>query len=94
MSFGTISSPTVPFGWAASTNFDQCLHIVWAIGKCTDTFRWIFSLGKGLMGGGYVGICQFVMGQENFHEGGAGFLSIFTEQWKNKYEKVPSTESK
>ena len=38
------------------TNFDQCLHIVMVIGKCTDVFRGIFfCLGVGLMGGGYGG---------------------------------------
>ena len=38
------------------TNFDQCLHIVMVIGKCTDVFRGIlFCLGMGLRRGGYVG---------------------------------------
>ena len=38
------------------TNFDQCLHIIMVIGKCTDVFRGFFLvLGVGLRGGGYVG---------------------------------------
>ena len=38
------------------TNFDQCLHIVMVIGKCTDVFRGIlFCLGVGLRREGYVG---------------------------------------
>ena len=38
------------------TNFDQCLHIIMVIGKCTDVSRVFFSvLGAVLRGGGYVG---------------------------------------
>ena len=34
------------------TNFDQCLHTVMVIGKCTDVFRGIFLvLGVGLREG-------------------------------------------
>ena len=60
---------------------DQCLHIVMDIGKCTGVFRRMFWLGEGLRRGGYVGggglsIEEFVMGEENFHEGSAGFTSI------------------
>ena len=29
------------------TNFDLCLHIVMAIGNCTDVFRGIFWFGEG-----------------------------------------------
>ena len=55
MSLGMTESPTIPGGGAASYKFDQCLHIVMVIGKCTDVFRGIlFCLGVGL-GGGYVG---------------------------------------
>ena len=67
------------------------------IGKCTYTFRGIFLVG-GLRGGGYMGeisMEECVMGEDNFHEGIAGFVyPFFKEQWKNKYEKVSSTESK
>ena len=31
------------------TNFDQCLHIVMVIGKCTDVFKGIFWLVEGLI---------------------------------------------
>ena len=35
------------------------------------------------------------MEEENFHEGGVGFFSVFwKKQCENKYEKVFSTESK
>ena len=46
----------------------------------------IFSVGgeeEGLRGWDYVGeisMEEFLMGEENFHEGGTGFLSIFKEQ--------------
>ena len=56
MSLGMTYSPTIPGGGAASYNFDQCLHIVMVIGKCTDVFRGIlFCLEVGLREGGYVG---------------------------------------
>ena len=59
MSLGMTYSPTIPGGGAATlttTNFDQCLHIVMVIGKCTDVFRGIlFCLGVGLNRGDYVG---------------------------------------
>ena len=51
------------------------------IGKCTDVFRMIFGWG-GLRIGGYVGgtfpggICH---GEENFHEGSAGFSSLISK---------------
>ena len=37
------------------TSFDQCLHIIMVIGKCTDVFNFFLVLGVGLRGGGYVG---------------------------------------
>ena len=50
------------------------------IGKYTGVFRRIFfGLGEGLRRGGYAGgtfLREFVMGEENFHEGRAGFTSI------------------
>ena len=85
MSLGTTYSSTVPVGWA--TNFDQCLHIVMVIGKCTCVFRRIFWLGEGLKRGGYTGgtsIEEFVMGEENFHEGSAGFTSIIKKKKNNE----------
>ena len=43
---------------------------------------------------GELSLEEFIMGEENFHEGSAGFSSIIkNEQWKNKYEKFFSTES-
>ena len=55
MSLGTTYSPTVPVGGTTNYKFDQCLHKVMVIGKCTDVFRGIFWLGEGLRTGGYVG---------------------------------------
>ena len=49
------------------------------IGKCTDVFRGIFWLGEGLRRGRYFGGTfhqEVVMGEENFHEGSAGFSRI------------------
>ena len=57
------------------TNFDQCLHIVMVIGKCTDALRGIFLVGGGVMWG-YLSMEEFVMEEENFHKGGVGFFSI------------------
>ena len=83
MSLGTTYSSNVPWEGLQVTNFDQCLHIVLVIGKCADAFRRIFRLGgevegRGLCGGSFHGgICY---GEENFHEGGAGFLSVFFKE--------------
>ena len=37
------------------TNFDQCLHTVMVIGKCTDVFRGIFLFGCGVQRRGLYG---------------------------------------
>ena len=56
MSLGMTYSPQSLGEGLQVTNFDQCLHIIMVIGKCTDVFRGIFLvLGVGLRGGGYVG---------------------------------------
>ena len=53
-----------------------------------------FGLGEGLRRGGYAGgtfLREFVMGEENFPEGRAGFTSITLKkkkQLKNKSEKA------
>ena len=60
MSLGKTYSPTAPWDGLQVQNFDQCLHIVMVIGKCTDVFRGIF-FGLGGFEGGYVG--------GSFHEG-------------------------
>ena len=49
--------------------------------KCTDVFRGTFSRwGGGGSGGGVtwedLSMEEFIMREENFHEGGAGFSSI------------------
>ena len=57
-----------------------------------------FGLGEGLRRGRYAGgtfLREFVMGEENFHEGRAGFTSIIKKkQLKNKSEKAFSAGSK
>ena len=53
MYLGMIYSTIIPGGGLQVTNFDQCLHIVMVIGKCTDVFRGIlFCLGGGAEGRG------------------------------------------
>ena len=37
------------------TNFDQCLHTVMVLGKCTDVFRGIFMFGCRVQGRGLYG---------------------------------------
>ena len=68
-------------------NFDQCLHIVMAIWKYTDVFRGIFRLRGGGGGIGKEGdklgelsLEEFMMGEENFHGGSAGFSSIIKKK--------------
>ena len=66
------------------TNFDQCLHTVRVIGKCTDVFRGIFWFGEGGGGGsregGYVersflgGICHG--GKRNSMKMAEDFLAL------------------
>ena len=51
MFLGMTYSPTIPRGGLQVINFDQCLHIVMVIGKCTDVFRGIFFwFGGGVEG--------------------------------------------
>ena len=61
--------------------------------KFSQLCHQLVVVGGGYMGGSFHGgICH---GEENFHEGGAGFfLHFLKEQWKSKYEKVYSTKSK
>ena len=46
-------------------------------------------VGGGVEGRGYgdLSMEEFIIGEENFHEGGAGFSSIIKKKMKNKYEK-------
>ena len=56
MSLGMTYSPQSLGEGLQVTNFNQSLHIIMVIGKCTDIFRGIFLvLGVVLRGGGYVG---------------------------------------
>ena len=62
------------------TNFDQCLHIVIVIEKCTDVFRGIFLVCVvGLRGRAMwedLSLEKYVIGEEKFNEKGAEFSSI------------------
>ena len=87
MSLGTKYSPQSPWEGPQVANFDQCLHIVMVIWKCTDVFRGMFRLWGGSIRGGYVrgtslgGLCH---GEENFNEWSTGFSSTI----KKRNEKI------
>ena len=83
MSLGVTYSPQSQWEGLQVTNFDQCLHMVMVIWKCTDVFRGIFRLGGGLEEEDMLGelsLEEFVVGGENFHEGSAGFSSIIKKK--------------
>ena len=81
MSLGTTYSSTIPVGGAASYKLWPVFTHSNGYWKCRDTFRGIFFwLEEGLKRWGYLGdlsMEEFIIGEENFDEGGAGFLSIF-----------------
>ena len=58
------------------------------IGKCTGVFRRSFWSGGGVekrgIYRGELSIVEFVMGEENFHEGSAGFTSIIKKKNNEK----------
>ena len=73
MSLGATYSPTVPMGEAASYKpWPVFTHSkgYWIV---YIHFQWDFLVE---WGGGGLSIDEFVM-EKNFHEGGAGFFSIF-----------------
>ena len=78
------SSDLSPWDGLQVTNFDQCLHIVMVIWKCTEVFRGIFRLGgwrrRDMLG--ELSLEEFVMGEKKFHEGSAGFSSIILKKMK------------
>ena len=57
-------------------------------------FQGIFLVSGDEVMQGELSMEEFVMGEENLNEKAAGFFSIFLKHWKNKYEKVSSTETK
>ena len=92
-------SPTIPGEGLQVTNFDQCLHLVMVIGKCTDVFRGIlFCFGVGLRRGGYVGgsflggICHG--GRKIQCKGRRILWHYYKKTMKNKHENVFSNERK
>ena len=77
---GRLTPLQSPWEGLQVTNFDQCLHIIMVIGKHIHIQGDVFGLRRGVEGRGYaeeLSVEEFVMGEENFHEGGAGFFSIF-----------------
>ena len=86
----TYSPPQSPWEGLQAINFDQCLHTVKLIEKCTDVFRGIFWLG----GGGVVekrGICWGNFPWSNFPfrkkiamKGVQDFLVLFKKKTKKK----------
>ena len=80
MSLGQLNPP-VPGERLQVTNFHHCLHIVMDAMKCTDAFRETFS--RWVRVGRWEGVTwedlsmeEFIMREENFHEGGAGYPSV------------------
>ena len=74
-------------------NFPHCLHIGLVIGKYTDFFRVDFSSDGG-EGSGItwedLSVEEFIMGEENFDELGAGFSSIIKKNNNEKLNKKAS----
>ena len=89
-----IYSPHSPGEGLQVTNFDRCLHTVMVIIKFTNVFRGTFSCWDG--GWSWEGVTwedlfmgEFIMREENFHEGGAGFSSIIKKKNNEKInEKI------
>ena len=84
MSLGTTYSPTVPVRGATSYKLSPVL--TYSIGYWEVYRRFqedFFGWGEGLRREGYAGGTfhrEFVMGEENFHEGKAGFTSIIKKK--------------
>ena len=79
--------PPKPLGEGLQvTNFDQCLHTVMVIGKCTDVFRGFFWFGCGVHWRGLYGRIfpwrNISFGEEKFNEKGAEFSSITIKKKK------------
>ena len=58
------------------------------IGKCRDVFRGIFFLNREEVTWEDFSMEEFVMGGENFHEGGAGFLAFFLKNNQKMNMKI------
>ena len=87
MSLGMTYSPKVPGGKGQQvTNFDQCLHTVMVIGKCTDVFRGMFWLEELLRRGRYVGGTfpkgNLSCGKKISMKGAQDFLALFKKTMK------------
>ena len=77
MSLGTTCSSTVPVGGAAS-------YKLWPVFTHSNDYWEVYRRFQGIFLGWGEGVIpgdlsmeELVMGEENFHEGGAGFCSIF-----------------
>ena len=69
------------------TNFDQCLHTVMVIGKCTDVFRGIFWFGCGVQGRGLYGRIfpwrNISWGKRNSMKRAQDFLALLLKKKQN-----------
>ena len=87
MSLGTTYSTTVPVGEAASYKLWPAFAYSNGYWEVYRRFQgYFFGWKEGLRRGGYVGETFhggiFVMGEEDFHEGGAAFSSIIKKKMK------------
>ena len=99
MSLRLTYSPTVPGGGAASYKLWPVFTYNNGYLEVYKPFQEDFSVGGRGWGEGAtwedLPMNQFVIREEGFHEGGAGFSSIILKkEWKDKFEKDFSTESK
>ena len=56
------------------------------IGKCTNVFRGLFSVHGGRVTWEDFSMDEFIMREENFHEGSAIFSSIISKKKKKQLE--------
>ena len=84
MSLGRLTPPQSPWEGLQVTNFDQCLHIVMVIWKCTEVFRGIFRLGGGVekreICWGNFPWRNLSSGKKIFMKGAQDFLSVLKKQ--------------
>ena len=83
MSLGTTYSPQSPWEGLQVTKFDQYLHIVLSIGKCTEFFSF-FLLGGSVEGRGLLGRIfpwrNLSWGKRISMKGAQDFLALFKKQ--------------
>ena len=85
MSLGTTYSPTVPVGGAASYKLWPLFTYTNGYWEVYRRFQWDFFGLRGV-GGTWKDLSmeEFVMGEENFNEGGAGLSNIIKKKTMQK----------